>query len=116
MTGIEGLKSANALTSQIITISSGLLAFTVTFVEKFVPKGQNISTPNDIKISWFLFIITIFFGFWTLATITGTLDNIDLGKSNENNKRSNIFIPTILMYSSFILALIFLIFAGWKIT
>src|SRR6266481_7617563 len=67
--GIEGLKASNTLTSQLITISSGLLAFTVTFAEKFTRKGEAITPPTALKIAWVCFAVTILLGFWTLMAL-----------------------------------------------
>jgi hypothetical protein len=114
-TGIEGLKAANTLTGQLITISSGLLAFTVTFAEKFTPKGEAISPPVALKISWVCFAVTILVGFWTLMALTGTLNELDRGHPETNPARWNSRIPAMIMFALFLLGVIFLIAAGWTI-
>src|SRR4051812_6704105 len=112
MAGIEGLKSANTLTGQIITISSGLLVFTVTFVEKFSPEGQPLARPFSLKIAWILLLVTICLGFWTCGAITGTMNQIDSGNPETNPTRSNINIPAALMVFSFIFSVVFLLYTG----
>src|SRR5690349_5710342 len=97
LTGVEGLKSANTLVGQLITISSGLLVFTVTFVEKFTPTGQKTVASPQLKLSWIALILTILLGFWTSSAITGTLNNLDKGIPERNPNRSNINIPARLM-------------------
>jgi len=113
--GIEGLKAANSLTSQVITVSSGLLAFTVTFAEKFSPKDHGISSPTALKISWVCFAVSILLGFWTLMAISGTLNQLDRGDQETNAGRWNIRIPALLMFGLFLLGIIFLIAAGWTL-
>jgi hypothetical protein len=114
-TGTEGLKAAASLTGQLITVSAGLLAFTVTFAEKFTPKDGTISPPMALKVSWVLFAVTILAGFWTLMALTGTLNDIDRGGAEKNPKRSNISIPAFIMLALFIIGVISLIVAGWTI-
>jgi hypothetical protein len=116
MAGIEGLKAANALVSQMITVSAGLLAFTVTFVEKFTPKDTAISVPWSLKVCWVLLAVNILFGFWTLMATTGTLNQIDKGMAESNPERTNIRVPAMPMVISFLFAIGFLIAAGWTIS
>ena len=113
--GNEGLKASNTLTGQVITISSGLLAFTVTFAEKFTPKNETISPPTSLKVSWVCFALTVIAGFWTLMAITGTLNELDRGGAESNPVRSNIYIPARIMFALFLAGVISLIVAGWTI-
>lgn len=112
-TGIEGLKASNALTGQLITVSSGLLAFTVTFAEKFTPKGEAIALPTALKVSWVCFALAILFGFWTLMALNGTLNELDRGIAETNRGRWNSRLPALLMFGVFLLGTIFLIATGW---
>jgi hypothetical protein len=116
MAGVEGLKAANALVAQIVTVSAGLLAFTVTFAEKFTPKDQMISPPASLKVAWICFAVTILFGFWTLMATTGTLNEIDSGKAESNPERWNIRIPAALAILVFLMGAVALIVAGWTMT
>src|SRR5882672_2589611 len=110
--GIEGLKAANTLTSQVITVAAGLVAFTVTFAEKFTPQGKPISLPNMLKVSWACFALTILVGFWTLMAVAGTLLQLDRGGAETNPTRSNIRIPAGIMFALFFLGLFSLMQAG----
>jgi hypothetical protein len=113
--GIEGLKAANTLTAQAITVAAGLLAFTVTFAEKFVPTGKPFVLPATLKISWVCFTITIVFGFWTLMAVAGTLLQVDRGQPETNPNRTNIQIPAVLTFLVFLAGIIALILAGWSL-
>jgi hypothetical protein len=112
---IEGLKTATTLTGQVITISSGLLAFTVTFAEKFTPKDHALVPPTALKLSWLCFVLAIFTGFFTLMAITGTLNELDQGNTETNPKRTNIRVPATIMFALFFFGIALLIVAGWKI-
>jgi hypothetical protein len=111
--GIEGLKAANTLTAQVITVASGLLAFTVTFAEKFTPAGRAIALPITLKLSWGCFVLTIFFGFWTLLAVAGTLLELDRGRTETNPNRTNINFPGRCMFVLFFFGVSFLGVAGW---
>jgi hypothetical protein len=113
--GIEGFKATNALTSQVITVAAGLLAFTVTFAEKFTPTGKPVVLPFALKISWLCFALTIVFGFWTLMAVVGTLDQIDRGQPETNPQRTNIAVPARTMFALFLVAVLCLMMAGWNI-
>jgi|SRR5215467_4177243 len=116
MAGIEGLKAAGTLTSQLITVSSGLLAFTVTFAEKFKPSASPMAAaPLSLKISWVCFAVSIVVGFWTLMALTGTLTEIDRAVPESNPGRWNIRIPAIAMCVIFLCGVVFLIAAGWTL-
>jgi hypothetical protein len=113
--GVEGLKAANTLIAQVITVAAGLLAFTVTFAEKFTPPGKPFVLPTSLKVSWVCLAITIVFGFWTLMAVAGTLLEIDRGKTETNAKRTNIQIPAIIMFILFLGGIVSLIVAGWSL-
>lgn len=114
MAGTEGLKAASTLTGQLITVSAGLLAFTVTFADKFAQKEGRIAPPLALKVSWVCFVASILFGFWTLMALAGTFDEIDRN-ANSNPGRGNIRIPAIIMIVIFFLGVVFLIGAGWTV-
>jgi putative Mn2+ efflux pump MntP len=109
--GIEGLKAANTLTGQVITIAAGLVAFTVTFAEKFTPKDKPVSLPATLKFSWVCFALTILVGCWTLMALL----QIDRGGAETNPTRSNIRIPAAIMFALFFLGVLSLMQAGCSI-
>jgi hypothetical protein len=105
----ESLKAASGLTSQVITVAAGLLAFTVTFVEKFTPKGQALSPPMSLKLSWVCFAISIVLGFVTSMAIVGSIS------TGGGPYDKNICYPALGMFGLFLLGVISLIYAGWTI-
>src|SRR3954453_2244111 len=111
--GIEGLKAAGTLTGQLITVSAGFLALTLTFAQKFAAKNAPISPPLLLKVSWACFALSILIGFWTLMALTGTLTEIVRSIPESNPARWNSRIPAITMFGVFFLGVVFLIGAGW---
>lgn len=75
----EGLKSAADTTKQIITLSTGVIALTVTFLEKIVqPATQGARlVPWTMFAAWIFFGLTIVVGVMVLGAVTGTLDALD---------------------------------------
>jgi hypothetical protein len=80
----EGLKAAADTTKQIITLATGVIALTVTFLEKIVQPQAGAAART---VPWTMFAAWIAFGFSilaavvTLGAVTGTLDALDR-KSN----------------------------------
>jgi hypothetical protein len=107
---MEALKAATSLTSQVITVAAGLLTFTVTFVEKFTPKNEALSSPLSLKVSWLLFVATILFGFLTSMAIVGTMN------SGGGAYGRSITTMALLMLGSFLLGVITLTVAGGAMT
>ncbi len=117
MANLEGLKSAGTLTGQVITVSSGLLAFTVTFVEKFTPRSApGLTAPIELKISWLCLIVAIVFAFWTSMALTGTLIEIDAGRRQVSDSQASSRVPAFLMFLFFVGGVISLVVAGWNLT
>ena len=107
----EGLKAAADMTKQIITLSTGVIALTVTFLEKItqVTASGSRSVPGTLFAAWVLFGMAILLAIVTLGAVTGTLDALDrklngLETSPTQNKAiealctgSNITWPAIAM-------------------
>jgi hypothetical protein len=82
----EGIKAAADLDRQIITLSTGAVAFTVTFLDNFkrpagAAPGAVLTLPDGLYVAWILFGLAIFFAIFDLMGLTGTLDALD----RENN-------------------------------
>jgi hypothetical protein len=76
----EGLKAAADTTKQIITLSTGVIALTVTFLEKIVQPSAGAGSravPWTMFAAWILFGLAIIAGIMTLGAISGTLDAMD---------------------------------------
>ncbi|MCK1741250.1 hypothetical protein IVA80_10315 [Bradyrhizobium sp. 139] len=62
---------AKEIATQLITLSSALIAVSVTFLKDF--RSDNL---KPLRISWGLYIAAIVCGVWTLMTLTGTLEGL----------------------------------------
>ena len=110
----KGLDRAYETTTQVITLSTAIIALTVTFASEFSVSDTDLSVPFSLKISWLLYCAAVIFGVWTLMAITGTLHELDSGtQSNQGGK--NIRIPAGLMMVAFIGGLVTTIWSGFLI-
>ncbi|WP_315830757.1 hypothetical protein [Bradyrhizobium prioriisuperbiae] len=125
----EGLKSAADTTKQIITLSTGVIALTVTFLEKVVQTTASgagtRSVPWSMFVAWILFGVAILAAVATLGAITGTLDALDRKQNgltlNDSQTQaiedlangSNVKTPALVMSATFILAMGFTIATGF---
>ena len=99
---------AQDLVKQIITLSSAIIALSITFLKDFVIEAPS-GARNLIAVSWVFFLLAVLSGVWSLMALTGTL-----GEDQTNITGSNVRLPAIIQSSSFIIGLILLVIAGWK--
>jgi hypothetical protein len=125
---IEGLKAAMDTAKQIITLSTGVIALTVTFLEKIVQPTASAGprvVPHTILSAWVLYGIAIFFAVWTLMALTGTLNALDrrangLTLSPEQQSAvdaygDNVRWPALGMVLCFVIAMALTIAAGFSL-
>jgi len=113
----EGLKSASETAKQLISLSTGIIALTVTFVEKFKPASAKVPTvPATLQLAWGSFVFVILFGIMTLMAITGVLNNVDNAKGGPDAFIKSITIPASLMILTFLLAMVLTICTGVSIS
>src|SRR6202012_5752221 len=99
-----------------ITLSTGMIALTITFLDKIVQTtlgDHSKHVPGTLAFAWVLFCCAILFSLWTLGAITGTLDAIDRKSSGtalsadaekmtiDLASGTNVTRPAILMAISF---------------
>jgi len=106
---------ASETTKQLITLSTALIAISITFKGNFNQGGNE----TNLLICWISFFISVLFGIWTLMALTGTLekssekgeDKVELSIYGKNVKR-----PSGLQILFFLLGLMFLgIYGGQSI-
>ena len=102
--------SASDLAKQLITVSTGILALSITFLKDVVKVNPEINF-GALKWSWGLYIASIFFGFWTLMAITGSIWNL-LEANVSSQQVVHIQAPAFLQIVLFFFATIFLICYG----
>lgn len=118
---IEGPKAEADTAKQIITLSTGALAFTVTFLEKTNASAATLA-PKTLYVSWLLFGLTIALALWYLVAQNGTIDAVarkengwEMSEAQEHaakGGRGHVKLPAMLMYGSFFSAVITLIASG----
>ena len=92
-------------TKQLITLSTGVLALTITF-SKDIIGGDPGKLSIILFVAWGVYLLSIVFGMWTLLALTGNLE-----PSNRNDRDTppsirtpNVTLPSILQIGTFLLA------------
>jgi hypothetical protein len=125
----EGLKAAADATKQVITLSTGVIALTVTFLEKIIEPTATAGSravPWPMFAAWIFYVLAIVAGAATLGAISGTLDAVDRklnGLSTSPNQDEavallvcgkNVQNPARAMSVSFLLAMAFTVATGFS--
>ena len=119
-------------TKQLITLSTAIITITITF-SKDLTSNINEDSLWCIFAAWGLFIISIFFGIFTLMALTGSLQPLpkkEKGKEKQtkNEKEAkdkaqketftingtNVRLPSIFQILTFIVGIIFTVIFGFK--
>src|SRR6478609_2948309 len=103
--GTKSLDAINLLVGQAITVAAGLLAFSVTFISAYTVKDHLPVVPCAMKLAWGGLVLSMFFGFYTLFAVAGTLDEIDRTNDETNKARWNIKIPSLLLIIAFLVSM-----------
>jgi hypothetical protein len=126
----DGLKAQADIAKQMITLCSGAVGFTVTFLDKFTARssGPPAKIPVSLYVAWGLFGLDIIFALWTLMAITGTLDVLDRknnGWATLNEQQDEIATgksrsehvnrPAMAMLITFLLAVLAMIWTGFRL-
>ena len=67
-----GFEFAREIATQLITLSTGFLALTITFTKELVP-DRGPAARKWLLMAWGLHLAAIVFGVWTLSALTGSL-------------------------------------------
>ena len=120
---IEGLKAQADIAKQIIGLSTGAVAFTVTFIEKFTTgTDKTLTAPVGLYICWSLFGVAIIFAMWYLMAVTGSIEAVDRKKNgwpmtpaqeqSANGDSGNLKFPGVAMVLAFLAAVAAMIVVG----
>lgn len=112
MDTLAGFDSINELAKELITLATGILALSITFL-KDILKNNNQAITWPLKFAWISYLLTVCFGIWTMMAVTGSIFNI-IEKNEFKTYGPNIIIPASLQISAFVLGTIFLIIYGAK--
>ena len=109
---IDKFNFASDTIKQILGISSGILALTVTFAKEQIVKGRH-SVMLPLQISWGLEILSLFAGIWALIQITSQVVSENLCQQ-PSVWASGITVSASLQIFFFLFAMLFLALAGIK--
>jgi hypothetical protein len=113
MDALGGLTSANDLAKQLITLATGILALSITFIKDVLKSnGKVITWP--LKSAWFLYLFSVVFGIWEMMAITGSIFAAVSTSAPSSAYGTNVRIPALLQILTFLLGTIFLIVYGAK--
>jgi hypothetical protein len=99
---------AQDLVKQIITLSSAIIALSITFLTDFVSGDAPSGSRTLMAVSWIFFILAVLFGIATLMAITGSL-----AAERKSITDSNVRNPALVHVGSFLVGLILIVIAGW---
>lgn len=63
---------AQEVTKQLITLSTAIIALTITFLKDIVGDAP-ASADKFVEIAWVLYIVSVFFGILALMSLTSSL-------------------------------------------
>jgi hypothetical protein len=87
---------------QFITLSTGILALTITFAKE-IGGGPSQGAPLLLGLSWVLYLLSILGGVWTLMALTGELEPVR-GTESPSIRRGNVLIPALVQIVTFAFA------------
>ncbi len=102
---------ASKTVTQILGLSSGILALTITFAKEQIAK-ERPEALLPLKISWILEILSILFGVWTLMALTGQVASPNVTCPSVWSLK--ITIPAGIQILCFLGAMVALLLSAWK--
>ncbi len=120
----KGLKATGEIAKQVITLCTGAVAFTVTFLDKLTVLGKDDlrHVASGLYAAWAFFGLAIICSLWTLAAITRTLVSLDrqangwpLSESERlasQGDSASVQFPAFMTLATFLAAVLALIWTG----
>jgi hypothetical protein len=112
---LEGLKAAADLAKQIVSLSTGFVALTITFLKDIIEPSANGSrqVSGALVVSWGSFVLAILAALMTLMAVTGSMSALErqAGASAADEKRrldafgANVRLPALAMIALFVFAI-----------
>jgi hypothetical protein len=103
-----GFDFAREIATQLIALSVGFLALTITFTKELVKTPLTAGSRRLLRGSWGLHVVSVCSGIWSLLALTGTLMPLS---SNAKPLEGltfgwNVRLPAMLQIASFVLGTI----------
>jgi hypothetical protein len=109
---LAAYKSANDLTVQLITLATGILALSITFMRDVIKSN---SPTWALKGAWLMLLLSVIFGIWMIMAITGSVFRVTTHPEDFKTVSSyldSIQTPSMLQIVAFVTGIILLIFYG----
>jgi hypothetical protein len=110
---LAGFNSANELAKQLITLATGILALSITFIRDILKNNAHV-VIWPLTCAWVSYLLSVCFGIWTMMAITGTIFEATQNPTNSATYEMNISVPALLQILAFIIGTILLIVYGAK--
>jgi hypothetical protein len=108
-----GFNYAKDLAQQLITLSTGILALSITFTKDIV-KDIPESPFWILKAAWVTFLLSICCGIWTLMALAGTLMPRQAASIDQRLTFGSSLLPAQLQIIAFVIGIILIIIYGAK--
>jgi hypothetical protein len=102
---------AQDATKQLIALSTGVIALTITFFHDFASTAGPAARAL-MAISWVLYLLSILCGLATLLALTGSLEPRGADASAPSIRGSNVTYPAVAQVILFVLAVALTVLAG----
>jgi hypothetical protein len=102
-------EAARDSTKQLLALSTGVIALTITFAKDFV--GSVTPARSLALIAWFLYLASAFFGLWALNALTGSAGTLRPSQWLSIQSR-NIVVPAAVQVLTFVSALTLTVIYG----
>lgn len=109
----KAFEFAQETTKQVLTLASGIIAITVTFLNGKLAAYPS-STKDWLEWGWACYVASILFGVITLLTLAGNLERPQKGEGNQSIYAVNITVPSALQLIAFFVATILTVIFGSK--
>ncbi len=104
-----GFTFAKEVATQLITLSTGILALSITY-HKDIVKGAPLSREGLLRSAWCAHLVSILGGVWTLMALTGTLMPVNpRGRGVPLEFGWNVRMPASLQVFGFFLGIVLLV-------
>jgi hypothetical protein len=119
----KAFSTVGDLTKQIITLSTGIIALTITFFKDFAGSGASSAARNTMTLAWVLYTASIVFGLFTMMAVAGNqASRVNPPKKKDGTLKrqpadytvylNNVRIPGALQILSFFTGVVITIIAG----
>ena len=97
---------------QIITLSTAILALTITFLKDVLNSPS--ARSSLLGAAWIFYLLAVLAGIWALLALTGSLGDENIKDDELSVYSPNSSIPFIGMLVCFAIAVILTVWFGWQ--